>query len=96
MITVEVVTETVTHSKVTSRVCDGCQAAMLPDQNLDKPGDSTVYVDMEFIKTVLDEAPKHTSSGWRINDLCEACAMRLRQILLDQGFVVEDFSHSWD
>lgn len=91
--TTETYQEAVARERIVSRTCDWCGQDMpFPkngtlwgtDRSYYGGGWSTRYWELKYTKG--ENYPETSwANGWEVQDLCDPCIERLRQLLLDAG-----------
>ena len=79
----------VEDEKVENVFCDWCGVEM---------GTHSLY-DGKYVLTAITGSESYPDcgweNGWQIEDLCDPCVERLRQLLVDNGVKIKKIDESW-
>jgi len=75
--------------EITNVFCDWCGATM---------GTHSLY-DGEYILLAVTGSASYPDGGWekgwKVEDLCDSCTKKLRQLLVDNGLTVTEVDEGW-
>lgn len=81
------------YERTVAVICDWCECSIPLTPNEYGPGDTREF---QLVFTTGTSFPEGGSKeGWEVQDLCDACVIRLRTLLEDQGVRISEVEGDW-
>lgn len=79
----------------TQKKCPHCSKENIETRRIATPMLVSFEFKLRFIKNIMMPISHGSNEDWGIDEICESCARRLKQVLLDNGFKIRDYSSEW-